>query len=71
MKLKSHKLPQGKSFVLKLCEFIRSSWLMEDERDISWSFYGTNFLGTNVTWINIYTILKSYVKLWHFKRINT
>ena len=28
---KSHKLPQGKSLVLKSCEFIRSSWLMEDE----------------------------------------
>ena len=28
---KSHKLAQGKSLVLKSCEFIRSSWLMEDE----------------------------------------
>ena len=28
---KSHKLPQGKSLVLKSCEFIRSSWLIEDE----------------------------------------
>ena len=28
---KSHKLPQGKSLVLKLCEFIRSSWLMVDK----------------------------------------
>ena len=28
---KSHKLPQGKSDFLKSCEFIRSSWLMEDE----------------------------------------
>ena len=28
---KSNKLPQGKSRVLKSCEFIRSSWLMEDE----------------------------------------
>ena len=27
---KSHKLPQGKSLVLKSCEFLRSSWLMED-----------------------------------------
>ena len=27
----SHKLPQGKSLVLKSCQFIRSSWLMEDE----------------------------------------
>ena len=32
---KSHKLPQSKSLVLKSCEFIRSSWLMEDE-----TFYG-------------------------------
>ena len=30
-KAKSHKLPQGKSLVLKSCELIRSSWLMEDE----------------------------------------
>ena len=28
---KSHKLPQGKSLVLRSCEFIRSSWLMEDK----------------------------------------
>ena len=28
---KSHKPPQGKSLVLKSCEFIRSSWLMQDE----------------------------------------
>ena len=28
---KSHKLPQGKSLVLISGEFIRSSWLMEDE----------------------------------------
>ena len=28
---KLHHLPQGKSLVLKLCEFIRSSWLMEHE----------------------------------------
>ena len=28
---KSHKLPQCKSLVLKSCEFIRTSWLMEDE----------------------------------------
>ena len=27
---KSQKLPQSKSLVLKSCEFIRSSWLMED-----------------------------------------
>ena len=28
---KSQKLSQGKSLVLNLCEFVRSSWLMEDE----------------------------------------
>ena len=28
---KSYKLPQCKSLVLKSCEFIRSSWLMDDE----------------------------------------
>ena len=28
---KSNNLPQGKSIVLKSCEFIRSLWLMEDE----------------------------------------
>ena len=27
----SQKLPQAKSLVLKSCEFIKSSWLMEDE----------------------------------------
>ena len=27
----SQKLSQGKSLVLNLCEFVRSSWLMEDE----------------------------------------
>ena len=32
---KSHKLPQAKSLVLKSYEFIRSSWLIEDE-----TFYG-------------------------------
>ena len=32
---KSHKLPKGKSLVLKSCEFIRSSWLMQDG-----TFYG-------------------------------
>ena len=39
---------------------------LEDE-----AFYGTNLLGTNVTWINIYIVLQSYVKFLHFKRINT
>ena len=28
---KSQKLSQSKSLVLNLCEFVRSSWLMEDE----------------------------------------
>ena len=28
---KSEKLPQGKSLVLKSCEFVRSFCLMEDE----------------------------------------
>ena len=31
MKLNHIKLPHGKLVILKLCEFIRSSWLMEDE----------------------------------------
>ena len=48
---KSHKLSQGKWLVLKSCEFIRSSWLMEDK---TWSFYGTNLRGTNTIWIYVY-----------------
>ena len=51
---KSHKLPLSKSLVLKSCKFIRSAWLMEDETFMV--VYGTNLLGTNITWINIYVL---------------
>ena len=36
---KSHKLLQGKSLVLKSCEFVRSSWLMRHFMVVLWHIF--------------------------------